>query len=79
LEVFRLKDSDEGYAQPGTLIAYLDKCKTVQGKKLLHRWLDQPLLNKDEIIERQIAVRELVELNSQILILHEKLMAYEKF
>ena len=30
----------------------LDKCKTSQGKRLLGRWLKQPLVNMHEISER---------------------------
>ncbi len=43
LEIFRVKQAeDETYCQPGTLLHYVDHCRTQQGRKLLHRWLDCP-------------------------------------
>lgn len=35
----------------------LDKCKTAQGKRLLQRWLKQPLINLHEISEFRFTVQ----------------------
>lgn len=40
----------------GSLLWVLDKTKTAMGARLLKKWIEQPLLNKDEIIRRQDAV-----------------------
>lgn len=40
----------------GTLLWVLDKTKTAMGGRLLKKWIEQPLLNKDEICKRQDAV-----------------------
>ncbi|KAK1923021.1 putative DNA mismatch repair protein MSH2 [Papiliotrema laurentii] len=39
----------------------LDKCKTSQGKRLLGRWLKQPLVNLHEITKRQNVVEAFVD------------------
>ncbi|MCQ2978278.1 MAG: DNA mismatch repair protein MutS [Clostridia bacterium] len=40
----------------GSLLWVLDKTKTAMGSRLLKKWIEQPLLNKDEIIKRQDAI-----------------------
>ncbi len=45
-----------GAGREGTLLAVLDLTKTPMGARLLRRWLGQPLLDPDEIGERQDAV-----------------------
>jgi DNA mismatch repair ATPase MutS len=57
-------------------MGYLDHCKTQQGRKLLHRWIDQPLTHLEDILTRQEAVSELTD--HPILHLHEKFEAYSK-
>ena len=43
LELFRLSQTEEDtYCKPGTLLHYVDNCKTQQGRKLLHGWIDCP-------------------------------------
>lgn len=37
----------------GSLLWALDRCETAMGSRLLRQWLDQPLLNKADILERQ--------------------------
>ncbi len=43
----------------GSLLWVLDKTKTAMGKRLMHSWLEQPLVNIAEITARQNAVDEL--------------------
>ncbi|OSD08187.1 DNA mismatch repair protein [Trametes coccinea BRFM310] len=39
-----------------TLFGLLNKCKTAQGSRLLGSWLKQPLVNRHEILKRQLLV-----------------------
>jgi DNA mismatch repair protein MSH6 len=50
LEIFRIKNEDEGEGKKGTLIAYLDHCLTNSGKKLLRRWINEPLTSIGPIL-----------------------------
>jgi DNA mismatch repair protein MSH2 len=43
--------ADVGGGKNMSLFGLLDKCKTSQGKRLLQRWLKQPLVNLHEISE----------------------------
>ncbi len=45
----------------GTLLWVLDKTKTAMGARLLRQFIEQPLLNRDEIRLRQDAIGELME------------------
>ena len=45
----------------GTLLWVLDKTKTAMGGRLLRRYIEQPLIVKDEIVRRQDAVDELCD------------------
>ncbi len=45
----------------GTLLWVLDRTKTSMGRRLLRKWLEQPLVNPQKIEERQKAVSELYE------------------
>lgn len=44
----------------GSLLWVLDNTKTAMGKRLIRRWIEQPLLSSAAIIRRQNAVDELV-------------------
>ncbi len=44
-----------------TLAWIMDACKTPMGSRLLRRWLNQPLRNREEVMERQKAVSILRE------------------
>jgi DNA mismatch repair protein MutS len=44
-----------------TLAWIMDACKTPMGSRLLRRWLNQPLRNRQIILERQHAVQQLAE------------------
>ena len=44
-----------------TLAWIMDACKTPMGSRLLRRWLNQPLRDRDVISERQSAVTQLTE------------------
>ncbi len=43
----------------GSLLWVLDKTKTAMGARLLRTWIEQPLIHKEEILERQKAIEEL--------------------
>jgi DNA mismatch repair protein MSH6 len=60
LEVFRIKNEEEGEGKKGTLFAYLNSCLTNSGQKLLKRWLNEPLVTKQAIYDRQRCIQEIV-------------------
>ena len=43
----------------GSLLWVLDKTKTAMGARMLRRYLEQPLIEKEEIMQRLDAVEEL--------------------
>lgn len=43
----------------GTLLWVLDKTKTAMGARLLRTYIEQPLINREQIVKRQSAVEEL--------------------
>ncbi len=43
----------------GTLLWVLDRTRTAMGARLLRRFVEQPLINREEILKRQDAVEEL--------------------
>ena len=43
----------------GSLLWVLDKTKTAMGARTLRSYIEQPLIEKDEIVARQAAIREL--------------------
>lgn len=43
----------------GSLLWVLDKTKTAMGARLLRTWIEQPLIHKEEILNRQQAIEEL--------------------
>ncbi len=45
----------------GTLLWLLDETKTAMGGRKLKRWLNRPLIKKDQIVKRQNAVQELLD------------------
>lgn len=49
----------------GSLLWVLDKTKTAMGARLLRKYVEQPLLYKDDIKERQDGVEELVRMAMQ--------------
>ena len=44
----------------GSLLGLLDRCMTGMGRRLLKRWIEQPLLDRRQIEERLDAVEELI-------------------
>ena len=79
LQLFRIKmQQEQTYAKPGTLMGFLNHCKTLQGRTLLHKWIDQPLTNESAIIERQQAVEQMLQINPTLLKMHDKLISFEK-
>ncbi len=57
LELF---ETMRGQEKRGSLLWVLDKTRTAMGKRLLRRWLEQPLMNAAAINRRLNAVEELV-------------------
>ncbi len=55
-----LTESLRGKGKKGTLLALLDKTCTAMGGRLLRSWVEQPLIDREEINERLDAVEELV-------------------
>ncbi|MEQ1933010.1 MAG: DNA mismatch repair protein MutS [Fimbriimonadaceae bacterium] len=43
-----------------TLLSILDECKTPMGSRLLRRWIEQPLLSKEDISKRYDAVERFI-------------------
>ena len=60
LELLRSSDGKKDFS----ILHYLDKTKTPMGKRLLRRWLLQPLTDKNELEERLKTVSKLVERNN---------------
>ena len=60
-----LTESLRGERRKGTLLGLLDLTSTAMGGRLLRRWVEQPLLDEEEINNRLDAVEELV--NDRIL------------
>ena len=54
-----LTESMRDKAKRGSLLWVLDKTKTSMGGRLLHQWIDKPLISKDEIESRLSGVEEL--------------------
>ncbi len=48
-------------SKEGSLLGLIDRCMTAMGRRLLRRWLEMPLVNRDKIEERQEAVTEYFE------------------
>ena len=55
-----LTESIRGKGKKGTLLNLLDKTSTAMGGRLLHSWVEQPLIRIEEINQRLDAVAELV-------------------
>ncbi|MCI1931644.1 MAG: DNA mismatch repair protein MutS [Clostridia bacterium] len=45
----------------GSLLWVLDKTKTAMGARLIRKWIEQPLIDKDEINKRLSSVKELLD------------------
>lgn len=58
----------------GSLLWHLDKCATAMGSRLLHKWIDKPLLDKKDINERL----NFVESFNQHYLVKEELKQYFK-
>jgi DNA mismatch repair protein MutS len=50
----------EGVKQ-GSLLAFIDRCMTGMGRRMLRRWLEEPLIDRPAIEDRLDAVGELVD------------------
>jgi len=48
-------------SKQGSLLGLLDRCMTGMGRRLLRRWIEQPLLDKHKIEERLDAVEEFLQ------------------
>ena len=60
-----LTESLRGKEKKGTLLWVLDKTRTAMGGRMMRSWLEQPLLDINEIQRRHTAVEDLV--NSTIV------------
>lgn len=47
-------------SKQGSLLGLLDRCMTGMGRRLLRRWIEQPLLGKEKIEKRLDAVEEFI-------------------
>lgn len=56
-----------------TLLDVLDQTSTAMGSRLLKKWLENPLIQPAEILERQNAISELLDYPSQRLIVKKSL------
>ena len=57
LELLQSNDGNKDFS----ILCYLDKTKTPMGKRLLRRWLLQPLTDKSELEERLETISKLIE------------------
>ncbi|WVW80934.1 hypothetical protein I302_102925 [Kwoniella bestiolae CBS 10118] len=72
--------NETGGSKNMSLYGLLDRCKTSQGKRLLARWLKQPLVNLHEIVQRQDIVEVFVDdSNTRIKIQDDILKAMPDF
>ncbi|QJW46750.1 DNA mismatch repair protein MutS [bacterium BFN5] len=62
-----------------TLLDVLDHTSTAMGGRLLKKWLENPLIQPNEILDRQNAVSELLDYSSQRLIVKKGLAAVYDF
>ncbi len=58
-----LTETMRGGEKKGSLLWVLDKTKTAMGKRLLRKWIEQPLVSLPQITRRQNAVAQLVNQN----------------
>ncbi|KRQ87026.1 DNA mismatch repair protein MutS [Caloramator mitchellensis] len=56
-----LTETMRSRSKKGTLIDVLDKTQTAMGGRLIRKWIEEPLLIKDEIEKRLEAVEELID------------------
>ncbi len=56
-----LTETIRGKGKKGSLLWILDKTETAMGGRLLRQWIQQPLINKNDIEDRLDAVQELIE------------------
>ncbi len=54
-----LTENERRREKKGSLLWVLDKTKTAMGKRMIHSWLEQPLVSVGPITQRQNAVEEL--------------------
>ena len=56
-----ISETIRGRSKKGALLSVLDKTSTSMGARRLRQWVDKPLINTDEIINRLSAVEELFD------------------
>ncbi|WP_027858808.1 DNA mismatch repair protein MutS [Marinobacterium jannaschii] len=54
-------DSNLNGGKKGSLASVIDKCRTPMGSRMLRRWINRPLRNRDTLLARQDAIRWLLE------------------
>jgi DNA mismatch repair protein MutS len=55
-----LTETLRGKSKKGSLLWVLDKTNTSMGSRMLRRWLEEPLINKSEIVRRLESIEELM-------------------
>lgn len=68
-------------SKKGTLLWVLDKTETSMGGRLLRKWINEPLLEIDEINKRLYSVKELKEnfrLRDEVIILLKQVYDIER-
>ena len=56
-----IEQTIRGNSSDGSLLGVMQRCKTAMGKRLLRRWLCEPLADRNEIEKRQNIVSTLVD------------------
>ena len=58
----------------GSILWHVDKCSTAMGSRLMHKWIDKPLINKNDINNRL----DMVELLNDNFIIKSEIKAHFK-
>ena len=58
----------------GSILWHVDKCSTAMGSRLMHKWIDKPLINKNDINNRL----DMVELLNNNFIIKSEIKAHFK-
>ncbi len=58
LEIFTTLRNNQ---KMGSLLWLIDHCNTAMGSRELHKWLERPLLNKKDIVDRQDIIEDIMK------------------
>lgn len=56
-----LVSSQSSNAKAESLWSFMDKCQSAMGSRMLKRWIEYPLIDAENIVKRQAAVKDLKE------------------